>query len=51
MGEQVVDTANSETDPQRRKASNGRLLHCCCICGKLDLCGLVLLLHKAGELR
>ena len=32
----VVDTERSERDPQRRKSTTGRLLHCCCICGKLE---------------
>lgn len=29
----VVDDKTSEHGLQRRKMSNGRLLHCCCICG------------------
>lgn len=32
----VVDTEKSERGPQRRKSA-GRLLHCCCVCGKLDV--------------
>lgn len=35
---QVVDTERSENGPQRRKSA-GRLLHCCCICGRLDVWG------------
>jgi hypothetical protein len=35
----VVDWDRSEHCPQRRKANNGRLLHCCCICGRLDTWG------------
>ncbi len=33
---QVVDTARSERGQQRRKTSDGKLLHCCCICGRLE---------------
>lgn len=36
---QVVDWEKSEHGPQRRKTASGRLLHCCCICGKLDVWG------------
>lgn len=28
-----------EIGPQRRVATDGRLLHCCCMCGKLDTWG------------
>jgi len=35
----VVDTKKSEVGWQPKKASNGRLLHCCCICGKLETWG------------
>jgi hypothetical protein len=35
----VRDNEKSEIGLQRRKANNGRLLHCCCICGKLDTWG------------
>jgi hypothetical protein len=31
----VVDWKNSEHGPQRRRDAGGRLLHCCCICGRL----------------
>ena len=33
---QVVDWKRSEYGPQRKKTPDGRLLHCCCICGKLE---------------
>lgn len=33
----VPDWEKSEHGPQRRKNSLGNLLHCCCICGKLDV--------------
>lgn len=33
---QVPDWNASERGKQRRKNANGRLLHCCCICGKLE---------------
>lgn len=33
---QVIDTERSEYGPQRRRTKDGRRLHCCCICGKLD---------------
>jgi hypothetical protein len=32
---QVIDSEKSEKGPQRRKTADGRLMHCCCICGKL----------------
>ena len=32
----VVDWDKSEKGPQRRRTNDGRLLHCCCICGKLE---------------
>jgi hypothetical protein len=35
----VIDYDKSEKGPQRRKTATGRLLHCCCICGKLDVWG------------
>ena len=35
----VVDSERSERGPQRKKATDGRLLHCCCVCGKLDTWG------------
>lgn len=35
----VIDTERSEREPQRKKSATGRLLHCCCICGKLDVWG------------
>ena len=35
----VVDGEKSEKGPQRRRANSGRALHCCCICGKLDVWG------------
>lgn len=35
---QVMDTEKSELGLQRRKSGN-RLLHCCCICGKLETWG------------
>jgi hypothetical protein len=31
----VVDGERSERGRQRRKTADGRLLHCCCICGAL----------------
>ena len=31
----VMDLDRSERGPQRRRTSDGRLLHCCCICGTL----------------
>ena len=31
----VIDTKRSERGWQRRKTATGRLLHCCCICGRL----------------
>lgn len=34
---QVVDTKKSEYGPQRKRTPSGRLLHCCCICGRLDV--------------
>src|SRR5262249_22402485 len=33
---QTVDLEKSEKGQQRRKHADGRLLHCCCICGKLQ---------------
>lgn len=33
----VVDSERSEIPPQRRRNSYGRPLHCCCICGNLDI--------------
>lgn len=33
----VVDSEKSERGLQRRRRADGRLLHCCCICGKLDV--------------
>lgn len=33
---QVIDRKKSECGPQRRRNAYRRLLHCCCICGKLD---------------
>lgn len=33
---QVVDTEKSERGPQRRRATDGRLVHCCCVCGKVE---------------
>lgn len=35
----VVDYKNSEVGEQRRRDRHGRLLHSCCICGKLDRWG------------
>jgi hypothetical protein len=35
----TVDWDKSERGPQRRRAQDGRLLHCCCVCGRLDLWG------------
>ena len=35
----VVDYDQSESGDQRRTAKNGELLHCCCVCGKLDIWG------------
>ena len=35
----VPDLENNEIGQQRRKDSRGRLLHCCCICGKLETWG------------
>jgi len=35
----VMDLDRSERGRQRRRATNGRLMHCCCICGKVDLWG------------
>ena len=35
----VVDYLKSERGPQRKRASDGRLLHCCCVCGALDVWG------------
>lgn len=35
----VPDLERSEPGPQRLKADNGRLLHCCCICGELSTWG------------
>lgn len=35
----VRDNEKSEIGQQPRRAANGRLLHCCCICGKLDVWG------------
>lgn len=32
----VVDTERSERGKQRRKTAEGRLLHCCCICGQVS---------------
>lgn len=38
MGERmVIDYEASEKGQQRRKSEAGRLLHCCCICGALDV--------------
>jgi hypothetical protein len=39
MTKLVIDMNRSEVGPQRRKADSGRLLHCCCICGRLDTWG------------
>lgn len=39
MSLQVVDWDKSERGPQRRKTAQGRLLHCCCICGRIDTWG------------
>lgn len=39
MNWQVVDEKASEKGDQRRVGTNGRLLHCCCICGRLDTWG------------
>lgn len=36
---QVIDSENSERGPQRKRAVNGRPLHCCCICGAVDVWG------------
>lgn len=36
---QVVDLSRSENGWQRRRANDGRPLHCCCICGRLDVWG------------
>lgn len=37
MGERLaVDTARSEVGKQRRTDRDGRALHCCCVCGKLE---------------
>src|SRR6185312_1281190 len=33
----VVDFENSERGPQRRRGAGNRALHCCCICGRLDV--------------
>jgi hypothetical protein len=33
----VVDSERSERGQQRRRAGDGRILHACCICGKLDV--------------
>jgi len=33
----VVDSERSETHQQRRRNAAGRPLHCCCICGNLDV--------------
>ncbi len=35
----VPDQEKSERGMQRRKSAGGNLLHCCCICGKLDVWG------------
>jgi hypothetical protein len=35
----VMDSEKSEIGHQPRRAANGRRLHCCCICGKLDVWG------------
>jgi hypothetical protein len=35
----VVDYDKSERGRQRRKADDGRLLHCCCICLKVAVWG------------
>jgi hypothetical protein len=35
----VIDSKRSEYGPQRRKTHSGRLLHCCCICGRVDTWG------------
>lgn len=32
----VVDWEKSERGQQRRRDARGRLLHCCCICGRMD---------------
>jgi hypothetical protein len=32
----VVDREKSEHGPQRRKSPDGRALHCCCICLKVE---------------
>ena len=40
MSPLVIDWGKSETGPQRRRTAAGRLLHCCCICGRLDTWGL-----------
>lgn len=33
----VIDYAASEIGQHRRKTDTGRLLHCCCICGTVDV--------------
>ncbi len=35
----VVDSEKSEIGLQRLRAIDGRALHCCCICGKLETWG------------
>lgn len=35
----VVDNERSERGQQRRRNDAGSLLHCCCICGHLDVWG------------
>lgn len=32
----VIDWEKTERGPQRRKTKDGRLLHCCCICGRIE---------------
>lgn len=33
----VTDYERSEVGEQRRRGASGRLLHCCCICQRLDV--------------
>lgn len=35
----IADSERSERGQQRRKDAGGRLLHCCCICGRLAAWG------------
>ena len=35
----IIDGEKSEKGPQRRRANDGRPLHCCCVCGNLSTWG------------